>query len=65
MMWEDLTQRQVAQFGRGDTILMLWACWPSLRQSIKLMDDRARLSNLNPLPVRPAWTDGGRQDRCF
>ena len=65
MMWEDLAQRQVAQLGRGDTILMLWACWQSLRQSMKLMNDRARLSNLNTLSIWPAWTDGGRQDRCF
>jgi N6-adenosine-specific RNA methylase IME4 len=39
MSWDDLAELPVSQLGRGDTILFLWACWPTLRESIKLMDD--------------------------
>lgn len=38
MTWEELAALPVAQLGRGDTFLMLWACWPTLRESIDLMD---------------------------
>lgn len=39
MTWEELAALPVSQLGRGDTILFLWACWPTLRQSLKLMED--------------------------
>lgn len=39
MTWEELTALPVSTLGRGDTILMLWACWPTLRQSLQLLDD--------------------------
>lgn len=39
MSWEDLAALPVSQLGRGDTILFLWACWPTVRQSLKLMED--------------------------
>lgn len=38
MSWADLAAMPVSQLGRGDTILFMWACWPTLRQSIELMD---------------------------
>lgn len=39
MSWDDLGQMPVSKLGRGDAILFLWACWPTLRESMKLMDD--------------------------
>lgn len=38
MTWEELAELPVSQLGRGDTILFLWACWPTLEQSIDLID---------------------------
>lgn len=38
MTWDQLATMPVSQLGRGDTILFLWACWPTLRQSIELLD---------------------------
>ena len=38
MSWDDLAALQPARLARGDAILMLWACWPTLRESIALMD---------------------------
>ncbi|HEX7852083.1 MAG TPA: MT-A70 family methyltransferase [Sphingobium sp.] len=38
MSWDDLGALPVSKLGRGDTILMLWACWPTLRESIALME---------------------------
>lgn len=38
MSWEELSAMPVQQLARGDAILFLWACWPTLRQSIDLMD---------------------------
>ena len=37
MSWEELAALPVSQLGRGDTILFMWACWPTLLQSIDLM----------------------------
>ncbi|MCE7797873.1 DNA methyltransferase [Sphingobium sufflavum] len=39
MTWEELAAMPVAQLGRGDCILKMWACWPTLRQSLQLLDD--------------------------
>ena len=36
MTWAELAALPVGELGRGDTILMLWACWPTLRESIAL-----------------------------
>lgn len=38
MSWADLASLPVSKLGRGDTLLMLWACWPTLKQSLDLMD---------------------------
>jgi N6-adenosine-specific RNA methylase IME4 len=38
MTWSELEALPVSTLGRGDAILMLWACWPSLRESIRLLD---------------------------
>ena len=38
MTWDELAQLQVARLGRGDTILFMWACWPTLRESIALLE---------------------------
>jgi N6-adenosine-specific RNA methylase IME4 len=38
MTWEELAALPVSQLARGDAILFLWACWPTLRQSMDLMD---------------------------
>lgn len=38
MTWEELAKLPVSHLGRGDTILMLWACWPTLRESLDLLD---------------------------
>lgn len=37
MSWEELAALDVQQLARGDAILFLWACWPTLRESIDLM----------------------------
>jgi N6-adenosine-specific RNA methylase IME4 len=37
MSWDELAELDVAQLGRGDAILMLWACWPTLQRSLTLM----------------------------
>lgn len=39
MSWAELAALDPARLGRGDALLMLWACWPTLRQSIQLLDD--------------------------
>jgi N6-adenosine-specific RNA methylase IME4 len=39
MTWDELAAMDVAQLGRGDTILFMWACWPTLQQSLRLMKD--------------------------
>lgn len=38
MSWEELAAMPVAQLGRGDTILVMWACWPTLRESIATLE---------------------------
>ena len=38
MSWEDLAALPVSQLARGDALLFLWACWPTLKQSIDLME---------------------------
>lgn len=38
MSWGELAELPVSQLGRGDTILFMWACWPTLRESIDTMD---------------------------
>ncbi|WP_310530667.1 MT-A70 family methyltransferase [Novosphingobium sp.] len=38
MTWEELGELPVSQLGRGDTILFMWACWPTLRESIALLE---------------------------
>lgn len=37
MSWDELAALPVSQLGRGDCLLMMWACWPSLQQSLELM----------------------------
>lgn len=37
MSWGDLAALDVSQLGRGDCLLFMWACWPSLQQSMDLM----------------------------
>lgn len=39
MTWEELAAMPVADLGRGDTLLMMWACWPTLPQSMQLLKD--------------------------
>lgn len=39
MTWDELADLQPARLARGDATLVLWACWPTLRESIKLLDD--------------------------
>lgn len=38
MTWPELQALPVSQLGRGDTILLMWACWPTLRESIALLE---------------------------
>jgi len=38
MSWDDLAALPVQQLARGDAILFLWACWPTLRESIALLE---------------------------
>lgn len=38
MSWEQLRAMPVSHLGRGDAMLFLWACWPTLRESIALME---------------------------
>lgn len=38
MTWEELGALPVRDLGRGDTVLFLWGCWPTLRQSLSLME---------------------------
>lgn len=38
MSWEQLQAMPVSHLGRGDAMLFLWACWPTLRESIALME---------------------------
>lgn len=38
MTWDELKALPVSQLGRGDTILFLWACWPTLAQSLDLLE---------------------------
>lgn len=38
MTWPEHAALPVSQLGRGDTILFMWACWPTLQQSIHLME---------------------------
>jgi len=37
MGWDELAALPVSQLGRGDCLLMMWACWPSLQQSLDLL----------------------------
>ena len=39
MSWDELSALPVGELGRGDTLLFLWACWPTLQQSLDLMRD--------------------------
>ncbi|MBY0392084.1 MAG: DNA methyltransferase [Novosphingobium sp.] len=38
MSWDELQAMPVSHLGRGDAMLFLWACWPTLRESIALME---------------------------
>lgn len=38
MSWEQLQAMPVSHLGRGDAMLFLWACWPTLRESIALLE---------------------------
>ena len=38
MSWDELAALPVSQLGRGDTILFMWACWPTLKKSLDLLD---------------------------
>jgi N6-adenosine-specific RNA methylase IME4 len=38
MTWDELATLPVSSLGRGDCILMLWACWPTLAHSMTLME---------------------------
>lgn len=37
MTWDDLFALRVADLGRGDATLFLWACWPTLDRSIDML----------------------------
>lgn len=39
MEWDELAAMPVGELARGDAFLVLWACWPTIRESIKLMGD--------------------------
>ncbi len=39
MTWEDLAALKVHRLARGDAFLVMWACWPTIRESIQLMED--------------------------
>jgi N6-adenosine-specific RNA methylase IME4 len=39
MSWQDLAALPVNKLARGDAILFLWACWPTLRESLQLMEE--------------------------
>lgn len=39
MTWQELAALPVSELGRGDTILFMWACWPTLRESIALLEE--------------------------
>lgn len=38
MSWSDLEALPVGQLCRGDALVMLWACWPTLKHSIWLLE---------------------------
>lgn len=38
MSWGELEALPVGGLGRGDCLLMMWACWPTLRESIRLLE---------------------------
>jgi N6-adenosine-specific RNA methylase IME4 len=38
MTWDELAALPVSQLARGDAILFLWACWPTIRESLNLME---------------------------
>ena len=38
MSWEEIGALKVGDLARGDALLWMWACWPSLRQSQKVME---------------------------
>jgi N6-adenosine-specific RNA methylase IME4 len=38
MSWADLELLPVSQLCRGDALIMLWACWPTLRESLRLLE---------------------------
>ncbi len=38
MSWDELAALRPGRLGRGDCLLWLWACWPTLRESIALME---------------------------
>lgn len=37
MTFEEIAAMPVAQLARGDAILMMWACWPSLPRAIEIL----------------------------
>lgn len=39
MSWAELGALPVSQLARGDAVLFLWACWPTLAESMQLMAD--------------------------
>ena len=39
MTMDDISALPVADLGRGDCLLFLWACWPSLPSALKVMND--------------------------
>ena len=38
MQWEELEAMPVDRLARDDAFLVLWACWPTLPQSMKLLE---------------------------
>lgn len=38
MGWEVLKSLPVSELGRGDALLFMWACWPSLPQAIEVLE---------------------------
>lgn len=37
MSWEEIGALPVGELGRGDCLLFMWACWPSIKQSLAIM----------------------------
>lgn len=39
MTWDELAELKVHRLARGDAFLVMWACWPTIMQSHKLLED--------------------------